>query len=304
MNESTKHRSGFVAILGRPNVGKSTLLNNLVGMKVAAVTPKPQTTRTRILGILSREEGQIILVDTPGVHRGQRKALNRYLVDQAIQAIEEVDGVALMVEPTDDPKNPSPDLALLLKELEKVSLPRVVVINKIDTMADRKDLLPLIEAWSKAASYAAIVPISAIKRDGLDELTGELLELLPSGPPLYPDDMLTDRTVRWLAGELVREQLTLATYKEIPYSLAVTVERFIERAERGDVIIHAVIHVERDSQKAIVIGKGGRKLKTVGREARKEISELVGRPVHLKLWVKVEPEWSRDDRGLRKLGYE
>ena len=297
-------RCGTVAIAGTPNVGKSTLLNTLVGLKVAAVTPKPQTTRVRTRGIVNHPRGQIVFVDTPGVHVA-KKALNRYLVDQAMEGLTDVDGVVLMVEPGHHPQRASRGLRVLLRRFMKRRPERLLLaINKIDTMGDRKQLLPAIQAWDEALHPEAIVPICARNGDGVDALLEEVAQGLPQGPHLFPDEMLTDRTERWIAGELIREQLTLLTQQELPYSLAVEIESFQEREDRGDVLIHAKIWVERESQKPIVVGKEGARLKKVGTRARKAITELLGRPAHVKLWVKVASKWTEDPRGLKRVGYE
>ncbi len=320
MNDSNNVSGcGIIAIAGRPNVGKSTLLNNVVGMKVAAVTPKPQTTRNRTRGVVNYKGGQIVFVDTPGVHVA-KKALNRYLVKEAMEGMSDVDGIVLMVEPRDDPTNPLPEMKILMDRIgtrkdsreslkgtakEGSGKPLLVVaINKIDKMKDRRMLLPLIDSWKKTMDPAAIIPVCALDGDGLENLLDFLVEHIPPGPHLFPPDMLTDRTERWLAGEFIREQLTILFRQEIPYSLAVEIESFEERPEKNDVFIHAKIFVERNSQKTIVVGKNGDRLKEVGTRARKKISEMMGCPVHLKLWVKVAQGWTEDDRGLRRVGYE
>ena len=302
----SQSRCGIIAIAGRPNVGKSTLLNNVVGMKVAAVTPKPQTTRTRTRGVVNHERGQLIFVDTPGVHVA-KKALNKYIVKQAFEGMSDVDGIILMVDPRDNPRDPKPGLKILMDRLKENSKAKgclVVAINKIDTTKNRKRLLPLIEVWDKLLHPTAIVPVCATTGDGIDSLLNVLADNIPLGPHLFPDDMLTDRTERWLAGELIREQLTLINHQEVPYSLAVEIENFQEREDKGDVFIHAKIFVERLSQKVIVVGKEGARLKEVGIRSREKISELLGRKCHLKLWVKVAPGWTDDVRGLRRVGYE
>lgn len=302
--EGSQSRCGIIAIAGRPNVGKSTLLNNVVGMKVAAVTPKPQTTRTRTRGVVNHARGQLIFVDTPGVHVA-KKALNKYIVDQAFEGMSDVDGIILMVDPRDNPRQPKPGLKILMNRIsERAKGCLVVAINKIDTIKDRKRLLPLMAVWDELLKPTAIVPICATKGDGVDRLLDVLAENIPLGPHLFPDDMLTDRTERWLAGELIREQLTLINHQEIPYSLAVEIESFQEREDKGDVFIHAKIFVERLSQKVIVVGKDGARLKEVGIRSREKISEMLGRKCHLKLWVKVAPGWTDDVRGLRRVGYE
>jgi GTP-binding protein Era len=291
--------AGTVAILGRPNVGKSTLLNAVVGQKLAIVTPKPQTTRNRIVGVWNGPAGQIVFVDTPGVH-GATKELNRFMVNEALSAIPEVDAALLLVDAAD--QRPGDAEAEILRGLEDARRPVVLAINKVDALKDKKALLPLLEAWEKRGPFAALVPISALRESNLDRLLQQLCRLLPSGPPLYGPDMLTDRTERFLAAELVREQLFLRLRQELPYAVAVVIEEWQERAG-GDVVIDATIVVERDSQKAIVLGKGGSMIRDVGTQARAEIGALLQRPAHLKLHVKVIPDWTTSPHALAQLGY-
>jgi len=293
-------RCGLVAVLGKPNVGKSTLMNKMVGFKLSAVTSKPQTTRNRIMGVVTKEAGQIVFVDTPGVHKA-RRALNRYLIDQALDAIDDVDVALLMVTAQDRPDRS--DLSLITDRLDQAGVVPMLVINKIDRLKRHTELLPIMDAWSKAAPFETIVPVSALKDKGLGHLETAILDALPLGPALFPEDMLTDRPEQWLAAELIREQVMDRMQQELPYSVAVHVARFDERPEHHDVFIEATIFVERESQKPIVVGHGGRTIKDVGTAARKEISAMLGRPVHLKLWVKVERDWTKDPRGLKKMGY-
>jgi GTP-binding protein Era len=303
-------RSGFCAIIGRPNVGKSTILNAILGEKLAAVTPKPQTTRNRILGVKNVPGAQVVFLDTPGVHRGKSE-LNRFMVEEAFRAMSEVDVILLMVEAprvpgeelADKPFDPGPGNELILGKLAEVKRPAVLVINKVDLLENKNTLLPLIDGWRRLYPFADIIPTSATKGLGVDETLGAVVGLLPQGPPLFPEEMLTDRAERFLAAELVREQLFLLLKEEVPYATAVSVESWQERDPR-DVVIEAVIHVERDSQKGIVIGKGGAMIKAIGTRARAEIAKLLGCPVHLKLFVKVDPDWSHDPNALKRLGYE
>jgi GTPase len=305
-----KTRAGFCAIIGRPNVGKSTLLNLVLGQKPAAVTPKPQTTRNRILGVKNLEGAQIVFLDTPGVHRGKSE-LNRFMVEEALRAMSEVDVVLLMIEV---PRlkaqtlaaaafDPGPGNQLILDKLRETRKPAVLTLNKVDLLAQKALLLPLIDGWRTLYEFAEIIPMSATQGLGVPEAVAAIASLLPPGPALFPEEMITDRAERFLAAELVREQLFLLLEDEIPYQTAVSVERWAER-EGKDVAIDALIHVERDSQKGIVIGKGGAMVKQIGTRARAEISRLLGCPVHLKLFVKVDPDWSHNAAALRRLGYE
>lgn len=295
--------AGTVAILGRPNVGKSTLLNALVGEKLAIVTPKPQTTRNRIVGVWNGPAGQIVFVDTPGVH-GAKKALNRFMVQEALGAIDEVDAALLVVDATE--RRPGNEEREIIRALAASKRATVLAINKVDKVKDKGALLPLLAEWQQVADFRALVPISALKNSNTEPLIRELTALLPSGEPLYGPDMLTDRTERFLAAELIREQLFLAMRQELPYAVAIDIEAWNERTRQdgtNDVVIEAYILVERDSQKSIVIGQGGSMIRDVGTKARAEISQLLGRPAHLKLEVKVDPEWSTSPAALARLGY-
>ncbi len=294
-------RCGLVAILGEPNVGKSTLMNRMVGFKVAAVTAKPQTTRDRILGVVTRPAGQIVFVDTPGVHKA-KKALNEHLVRQALSAIEDVDLALLMVLPEDRPSRTTFGLSLLCDKLEERPLKKILVINKIDTLKDRRQLLPQMAEWNEAYRFEALVPVCSLTGEGLAELETEILRALPEGPPLYPEDTITDRPERWLAAETIREVITEMLREELPYSVAVQVEEFRERGE-AEALVQATVYVERSSQKPIVLGRGGARIKEIGIRSRKRLQAILGRRIHLKLWVKVEPNWTRDPRGLKKMGY-
>ncbi len=295
--------AGTVAILGRPNVGKSTLLNLLVGEKLAIVTPKPQTTRNRIVGVWNGPAGQIVFVDTPGVH-GSKKALNRFMNQEALGTIEEVDAALLVVDAGE--RRPGNEEREILRNLAAARKPTVLAINKVDRVKDKGALLPLLIDWEQTAPFKALVPVSALKNKNIEPLVAELCKLLPRGEPLYGPDMLTDRTERFLASELIREQIFLKTRQELPYAVAVDIETWEERKRPDgseDVVIEATILVERDSQKAIVVGAGGSMIKDVGTIARAEISALLGRPAHIKLHVKVDSEWTTSPAALNRLGY-
>jgi GTP-binding protein Era len=294
--------SGFVTLLGVPNVGKSTLLNRLLGGKLAIVTPKPQTTRDRILGVLTEERGQIVLLDTPGVHDAE-KSLNTYMVGEAYAALQDADVAVLVVDAAaaERGREGGELEAEIRSRAEHGGVPLVVALNKIDLLARKESLLPLMERWQDAA---AVVPVCALDGDGVDRLIEEIWPRLSPGPAYFDGDALTDRSLRWLCAEAIREQVFLRTRQEIPYSTAVVVERFTERPDRGDTVLEAVVYVERDSQKGIVVGRGGRMIKEIGSEARQELEQLLEGPVHLRLRVAVEIDWSRSAGGMRRVGYE
>lgn len=321
MNDPNKQYGhvGLAAIIGRPNVGKSTLMNRLLGEKVSIVSWKPQTTRNRIIGIKTAQNNQLILIDTPGIHKS-RVNLNQFMVQESVESLHRVDCVLLMTEvdpdsaksdceklnPDEEPraKIASADKYILeMMRQQEVKAPVILVINKIDLLKDRRFLLPIMAEW-RDKGFSNIVPISSTKGDGIDTLETEVLTLLPSGPLLYPEDMYTDQAERFLASELIREQIFLRCKQEVPYATAIEIERFQERPDRQDVFIEAVIHVERDSQKAIIIGKGGSMIKEIGIAAREEIGQLLHCPVHLKLTVHVEENWTHSPAGRRKFGYE
>ncbi len=291
-------RCGYVAIIGYPNVGKSTLLNALIGERLAITSPKPQTTRHRILGILNRPEAQLLFLDTPGLLK-PRSALHQSLVKTVFEAMTGADVVVWLV----DPRPPDLQDDVLLPHLRQWKRPLIVAINKIDLVA-KPGLLPLIAAYHELFPRAPIVPVSALLGDGLGDLLNEIIKQLPEALPLYPEEQLTDKTERFLVSELIRQRLLHHLGEEIPHAVAVVVEEFDESRRPEIVRIRAVIYVEKDSQKGIVIGKGGRLLKTVGREAREEIEALLDAKVYLDLWVKVWKNWRRDPRAVRILGYE
>jgi len=295
--ETTNVRCGYVAIVGRPNVGKSTLMNNLLHYKLAIVSPKPQTTRHRILGILSGENFQIVFLDTPGLVE-PKYLLHEAMLKAARRALEEADMVCFMVEAGEQPHGE--DL-LALDRIRGVRKPMLLVINKIDLVA-KPLLLPLIDAYRREYDFVAIVPISALHADGLDILQGEILKHLPEGSPLYPTDQITTHPERFIVAEVIREKIFQRYGEEVPYSTTVMIEEFREQPERKD-FIRAIIYVERESQKAILIGKGGAALKEVGKLARQEIEALLGRPVYLELWVKVKEKWRDSERDLKEFGY-
>jgi GTP-binding protein Era len=298
-DRSAARHSGFVALAGRPNVGKSTLVNALVERKVSIVTAKPQTTRHRILGIVNRPDAQIVLVDTPGLHTNARRALNRLMNRTAAQAIAEADLNLFLVEGT----RWLPDDQAALDRIQRVGRPIIAVVNKVDKVKPREKLLPFLAELGKRAPFVDIVPVSALRRTNLDRLVKVISAHLPEGPPLYPAEQVTDRSERFLAAEIVREKLTLALSDELPYGLSVEVEAY-EVTPDGRVSIAAVIWVERKGQKAIVIGEKGERLKSIGRAARLELKRMLGVPVYLELWVKIKENWADDERALRSLGYE
>jgi GTP-binding protein Era len=295
----TQFKSGFIALIGRPNAGKSTLLNRLLGQKLAIVSNKPQTTRNRILGIKNLPTGQIIFLDTPGIHQSKSR-LNQVMVKTALSTYNEVDGVCLLIE-ADHPDNPENDF--ILETLKEVGKPVFLLINKIDLVA-KEDLLPLMERFSRRRPFAQIIPISALQGDGADIVVRELLGVLPVGPRLFPEEMITDLPERFLAAELIREKVFRLTREEIPYAAAVEVEEFKEREENNLISIKATIQVERESQKGVLIGKKGHMLKEIGRQARQDLEALLGTRVFLELWVKVEKNWRENPRVLRRLGFQ
>ena len=293
----TEFRCGHVALIGFPNVGKSTLMNRLVGEKLAITSPKPQTTRYRLLGILNRPEAQVLFLDTPGVLEA-RGPLNKSLVQAALAALEGADLVVWLVEP----RPPAREDRVLLPRLQKLSSPLMVAINKVD-LVKKPQILPLIAAYHELFPQAPIVPVSGLKGEGMEELLAEIIKLLPAAPPFYPPDQLTDQPERFLVAELIRERLFHHTGEELPYSVAVRVEEFDESRRPELVRIRAVVYVERESQKGMVIGKKGSLLKVIGAEARAEMESLLDAHVYLELWVKVWRNWRRDPKAILSLGY-
>jgi GTP-binding protein Era len=293
------HRCGFVALAGRPNVGKSTLVNALVEQKISIVTAKPQTTRHRILGIVTRPAAQIILVDTPGMHSNARRALNHYMNRTAVNAVADADLTLFLVEGT---RWLQEDQAAL-DRVQRTGRPTLAVVNKVDRVRPTARVLPYIAELSTRAKFAEIVPVSALRRSNLDRLLERITAHLPEAGPMFPAEQVTDRSARFHAAEIVREKLTLALTDELPYGLSVEVEAY-EIDDEGRVSIAAVIWVERKGQKAIVIGQKGERLKSVGRAARLELKRMLATPVYLELWVKIKENWADDERALRSLGYE
>lgn len=294
-------RCGFVAVVGRPNVGKSTLINAILGEKITIVSPKPQTTRHRILGVYSTDRYQAVFIDTPGLHRDAGKAMNRLMNRTAATALADAE-VVIFVSEANAWRVGDEDV---LKRLQRIqaAVPVIAVLNKVDLVKPKSALLRAIGEMSGRHEFAEIVPLSARRRDNLDSLLDILPGYLPVSPPLFPLDMITDRSDVFQISELIREKLTLKLRDEVPYGLTVQVERLETEAD-GRTVVHAVIWVERDSQKGIVIGRGGAMLKDVGRSARIEISRRLGKPVHLELWVKVKSNWANNEKDLQNLGYE
>ncbi len=289
-------RSGFVAIIGRPNAGKSTLVNYLVGQKIAIVTSKPQTTRNRIQGIVTKPEGQIVFIDTPGLHEAD-SALGRQMMQEVAAALEGIDVLLLTVDASRAELRSD---ELLLEKAQRFRGKTILALNKIDRLPKAK-LLPLIELFAKAFDFAAIVPISALKGSGCDELLKEILNQLPEGAPYFPEDQVTDQPERFLAAEIIREKAIQVMYHEVPYALAVFVERFEETPKL--LRIEALMNVERDSQKKILIGHKGETIKKIGTEARRELEVILGAKIYLGLYVKVAPDWRENPQKVRELDW-
>jgi GTP-binding protein Era len=294
----SEFRSGYISIIGPPNVGKSTLLNRILGTKIAITSNKPQTTRNRILGIKNLENAQLIFFDTPGIYQ-PTSLFGKYMVELALASCKDVDLILLMAEAnhtiTEKDRHD-------LEFLSKCHFPVILAINKVD-LVNKESLLPLMDAYSHLFTFSQIIPISALSGDGIDRLMGEILALLPKGPQYFPEDMITDQPERFIVSEIIRETVIRNTYQEIPYSVAVSIDQFKERADRNLIVIRAVIHVERPSQKGIIIGKKGTALKKIGSDARKEIENFLGAKVYLECWVNVEKNWSKSQTALKKLGY-
>ena len=296
MAEMKKFRSGFVTIVGRPNVGKSTLMNALVGEKVAIVSSRPQTTRNRIMGVMTRDDWQMVFLDTPGIHTPRTK-LGNYMMQSVREAMDGMDGMMVLVDATAIGEHDRS----IVKEMATKKVPKVLLLNKIDLLP-REKLLGIIASFADS-SYDAIIPISARTGDGLDELTRVMAEKLPEGPKYFPDDMMTDQPERLIVAEMIREKALLHLRDEVPHGIGV--EMMAMTKESDDFMeIHATLYCERDAHKGIIIGKRGAMLQLIGTEARKDIETLLGLHVNLKLWVKVRPDWRNRMDDLRTLGYE
>lgn len=298
MAAETPRRCGYVAIVGRPNVGKSTLLNHLLGQKISITSRKPQTTRHRVLGIKTEGGNQIIFVDTPGLHMQAEKAINRYMNRAASAAIRDVDVVVLVVDRTAWTEED----AMVLEQVRQGGLPCLLVVNKVDLLEDKATLLPHLQALAAKADFAAILPVSALRRHNIAELESEIVKLLPESGYFFPEEQITDRSQRFLAAEIVREKIMRQLGEELPYSITVEIEEFAQQ----DSVLHisALIFVERKGQKKILVGEGGSRLRSIGTDARRDMELLFDSKVMLRLWVKVKSGWSDDERALRSLGYD
>jgi GTP-binding protein Era len=302
MTDTTKadahFKSGYVAIAGAPNVGKSTLLNRILDEKISITSKKPQTTRNRITGVLNKPGAQLVFFDTPGIFKAKDQ-LNQRIVDAAISALGDADIILLVI----DVANPDPNAErYLLKKLHSLTRPVVLALNKID-LIEKNALLPIIDQWSRAYRFEGLVPISASEGIQVDELVATLEKILPAGSPFFPEDSHTDLPERFIAAEMIREQIFRLTGEEIPYASAVTIESFKEEKDGHLVKIAATIHLERDSQKGIVIGRDGRKLQQIGTKSREQIERMLGTQVFLKLFVRVQKNWRKDTRAIRRFGY-
>ena len=296
-NKKEKFRCGYVALIGRPNVGKSTLMNYVLGQKVSITSHRPQTTRHRILGIKTTDEAQFVYVDTPGIHDNEKKAMNRYMNRTAGASFKDVDVIVLLV----DAMRWTEEDELVIKRLEHVKTPVVLAVNKVDLVKKKEDLLPFIEKIKDKYEFKDIIPVSAMKGDNIENFEKEIINYLPYSEAFYDEDQITDRSSRFMAAEIIREKLTRNLIQELPYNLTVEIEKFKNDGKILD--ISAVIWVERDNQKAIIIGKKGSKLKDMGTKARIDMEKLFQQKVFLELWVKVKSGWSDDERALNSLGY-
>ncbi len=291
-----KFRSGYVSITGRPNVGKSTLLNTILGEKIAIVTPKPQTTRNRIIGIKNMPDCQIIFIDTPGIHK-PKHMLGKIMVRESREIVKEVDVILFVVES----KTPGKGDIFILQTLVDLQKPVFLIINKVDTIR-KPELLPIIQEYNSLFKFNEIIPISALKGDGVDILLKTIINYIPEGPKYFPDNLVTDQVERFMVSEIIRENIINMTMEEVPHSVAVEITDWHERQD-GVIFIKANIYVEREGQKGIIIGKGGEKLKAVGSQARLEIEKLLGAKVFLELWVKVKKDWRSNAQALKELGF-
>ena len=297
IEQGNETRCGYVALVGRPNVGKSTLLNHLLQQKISITSRKPQTTRHRILGILSEAQTQCIFVDTPGLHSQHRKALNRVMNETVLSTLRDVDMILFVVERL----NFAEDDELVLQQLKDCRVPVILVINKVDQIKDKKRLLPHIQELAQKFAFAEIVPVSALSGHNLDRLESLVKQSLPAGPFLFPEEQVTDRSSRFLAAELIREKVTRQLGDELPYEVTVEIERF--QVESGVTHIHGLILVDKAGQKRILVGKDGERLKSIGSSAREDMETAFGGKVMLNLWVKVKSGWADDERALQSLGY-
>ncbi|MBI3805665.1 MAG: GTPase Era [Nitrospirae bacterium] len=291
------YRSGFIAIIGRPNVGKSTLLNQLLGQKVSIISDKPQTTRNRILGVKTIEAGQMVFFDTPGIHKAKSR-INQRMVQTAINSLQEVDLIFFLIEPDAEPGEGDRFIA---ERLEQIRTPKMLIVNKID-LVKKERLIPILDSYQQKGIFSEIIPISALTGENTDRLIAAALNHLPEGEPIFSEDLVTDQPVRFLAAELVREKVFQKTHEEIPYAVAVHIDEFKEEEEKNLITIRATLFVERDSQKGILIGQKGQMLKEIGKSAREEMETLLGTRVFLELWIKVKKGWSKDDAFLTDLG--
>jgi GTP-binding protein Era len=294
--KSKGFRSGYVSIIGLPNVGKSTLLNSVLGEKIAIVTPKPQTTRNRIIGIKTLQDAQIIFIDTPGIHRPKHR-LGETMVKTAMEALNEVDVILFMVEPHEPDRGDK----FIVELLKKIQSPVFLLINKVDSIK-KPELLPIIDKFKGLYPFKDIIPISALKQDGIYLLIKKICKYLPYGPRYYPDDLITDKLERFMVSEIIREKVMEMTEEEVPHSVAVEVGEWKERQD-GLISISCNIYVERNGQKGIIIGKNGTMLKSIGSSARVDIEHLLNTKVFLELWVKVKKDWRNDEQLLKELGY-
>ncbi len=297
MNSGKGFKSGFVAVVGRPNVGKSTLINALIDDKIVIVSDKAQTTRNRIVCVYTDEKKQIVFMDTPGIHKPKHK-LGEFMVDQAVDSLREVEAV-LFVLAANEKRGPGDNF--VIEQLRKVNVPVFLIVNKIDTM-EKQDLLEAIVSYENSYPFEAVVPISAKEKDNIEEVVNLLEKHLPEGPKYFPDDMITDQPERLIISDIVREKILLQTHDEIPHAIAVDVDEMKTR-EDGTTYVRATIYVERDSQKGIIIGKQGAMLKTIGRQARGDVERLLATKVFLDLWVKVKKDWRNKSGMLSELGY-
>lgn len=299
MNEQSteEQHCGYVAIIGRPNVGKSTLLNNILGMKLSITSRKPQTTRHQILGVKTTEDVQTIYVDTPGIHQRRGTAINKYMNRAATSVLKDVDVILFVVQA----RQWTEEDQAIVEKLASVNCPVVLVVNKMDKLPSKEELLPLMNDLSVHHDFSEIIPVSALNGMNVDLLEKKVSLLLPENTHVYPDDHVTDRSMRFLASEIIREKLTRELGQELPYTSTVDIDKYIE--DTDIVRIHATIYVESNGQKAIIIGKKGARLKSIGTAARQDISKMVGSKVYINLWVKVREGWSNDERALRGLGY-